>query len=144
MTAKLGDGLVIVMNLARVGLAAWGGFQVWDWWQHGDDVALDARGRIVALARFEGDHDALYRVRPDGTLREVLRLRPMERLDLLTARADGSLLLTGNPGGDFRRVMRLDSNDRLQTLHEDPRGEADLDEDLSIAGLMAGVDWRSA
>ncbi|HTL14174.1 MAG TPA: prolyl oligopeptidase family serine peptidase, partial [Thermomonas sp.] len=100
-------------------------------WMH--DVALDAAGRIVALARFEGDHDALYRVRPDGTLREVLRLRPMERLDLLAARADGSLLMTGNPagtapGGDFRRVMRLDANDRLQTLHQDPRGEADLDE----------------
>jgi dipeptidyl aminopeptidase/acylaminoacyl peptidase len=100
-------------------------------WMH--DVALDAAGRIVALSRFEGDHDALYRVRPDGTLREVLRLRPMERLDLLAARADGSLLMTGNPagtapGGDFRRVMRLDANDRLQTLHQDPRGEADLDE----------------
>ena len=100
-------------------------------WMH--DVALDAAGRIVALARFEGDHDALYRVRPDGTLHEVLRLRPMERLDLLAARADGSLLMAGNPagtapGGDFRRVMRLDANDRLQTLHQDPRGEADLDE----------------
>lgn len=100
-------------------------------WIH--DVALDAQGRIVALVRFEGDHDALHRVRPDGTLREVLRLRPMERLDLLAARADGSLLMTGNPdstapGGDVRRVMRLDANDRLQTLHQDPRGEADLDE----------------
>lgn len=100
-------------------------------WLH--DVALDAQGRVVALARFEGDHDALYRVRADGTLREVLRLRPMERLSLLAARADGSLLMTGNPGstspdGNFRRVMRLDANDRLQTLHEDPRHEADLDE----------------
>lgn len=100
-------------------------------WIH--DVALDVRGRIVALARFEGDHDALYRVRADGTLRDVLRLQAMERLDLLAARADGSLLMTGNPGstaagGDFRRVLRLDANDRLQTLHEDPRGEADLDE----------------
>ena len=100
-------------------------------WIH--DVALDAQGRIVALARFEGAHDALYRVRPDGALREVLRLRPMERLDLLAARADGSLLMAGNPGstapgGDFRRVMRLDADDRLQTLHQDPRGEADLDE----------------
>ena len=95
-------------------------------WIH--DVALDAQGRIVALARFEGDHDALFRVHADGTLREALRLQPMQRLDLLAARADGSLLMTGNPGGNFRRVMRLDANDRLQTLHEDPRGEADLDE----------------
>ena len=110
-------------------------------WMH--DVALDAAGRIVALARFEGDHDALYRVRPDGTLHEVLRLRPMERLDLLAARADGSLLMAGNPagtapGGDFRRVMRLDANDRgcvkslsllarsehrlMGALHEEIRG----------------------
>ena len=100
-------------------------------WIH--DVALDAQGRIVALARFEGDHDALYRVRPGGTLHEVLRLRPMERLELLAARPDGSLLMAGNPasttpGGDLRRVMRLDASDRLQTLHQDPRGEADLDD----------------
>ncbi len=95
-------------------------------WVH--DVALDAQGRIVALARFEGDHDALYRVRPGGTLHQVLRLRPMERIELLAALPDGSLLMAGNPGGDFRRVLRLDANDRLQTLHEDPRAEADLDE----------------
>lgn len=95
-------------------------------WIH--DVALDARGRIVALARFEGDHDALYRLRPDGTLREVLRLRPMERIELLAALPDGSLLMEGNPAGDFRRVLRLGADDKLQTLHQDPRGEADLDE----------------
>lgn len=95
-------------------------------WIH--DIALDAQGRVIALARFDGDHDALYRVRPDGTLREVLRLRSMERLDLLGTQADGSLLMAGNPGGNFRRVMHLDANDRLHTLHEDPRGEADLDE----------------
>jgi dipeptidyl aminopeptidase/acylaminoacyl peptidase len=100
-------------------------------WIH--DVAVDARGRLVALARFEGEHDALHRVRPDGSLREVLRLRAMERVSLLAALPDGSLLLEGNPGGapgegNFRRVLRLDANDALQTLHRDPRGEADLDE----------------
>ncbi len=95
-------------------------------WIH--DVALDAQGRIVALARFEGDHDALYRLRADGALREVLRLRPMERLELLAATPDGSLLMEGNPAGDLRRVLRLGADDKLQTLHQDPRGEADLDE----------------
>ena len=108
-------------------------------WIH--DVALDAQGRIVALARFEGNHDALYRARADGKLSEVLRLKPMERLDLLAALPDGSLLMTGNPGstapgGDFRRVMRLDANDRLQTLHQDPRGEADLDEVVVDPGTL--------
>ena len=95
-------------------------------WIH--DVALDAVGRIVALARFEGTHDALYRLRPDGTLREVLRLRAMERIELLAALPDGSLLMEGNPGGDFRRVLRLGADDQLQTIHQDPRGEADLDD----------------
>ncbi len=117
-------------------------------WIH--DVALDAQGRIVALARFEGDHDALYRVRPGGTLHEVLRLRPMERLELLAARADGSLLLAGNPrstapGGDFRRVMQLDPDDRLQTVHQDPRGEADLDEVVVDPGTqqLLAASYRS-
>lgn len=95
-------------------------------WIH--DVAVDAHGRLVALARFEGDHDALHRVRPDGELREVLRLRAMEQVTLLAALADGSLLLEGNPGGNFRRLLRLGADDTLRTLHQDPRGEADLDE----------------
>ncbi len=100
-------------------------------WIHG--VALDARGRIVALVRFEGDHDALHRVLPDGSLREVLRLKPMERINLLATLPDGSLLMEGNPGsdasgGNFRRVLRLTPDDRLQTIHEDPRHEADIDE----------------
>jgi dienelactone hydrolase len=105
-------------------------------WIH--DVALDARGRVVALARFEGDHDALHRVLPNGSLREVLHLKPTEKLDLLAAMPDGSLLMEGNPGsgtpggtaleGNFRRVLRLTADDALQTIHEDPRHEADLDE----------------
>lgn len=99
-------------------------------WIH--DIALNAQGRVVALTRFEGAFDALYRLREDGSLREVLRLQPMQRVDLLAVRSDGSLLMTGNPGGgsegNFRRVLRLDANDRMQTLHQDPRGEADLDD----------------
>lgn len=71
----------------------------------------------------EGDHDALYRVLPNGALREVLRLRPMERIELLAVQADGSLLMVGNPGtaagmGNVRRVMRLGADDKLQTLHQ--------------------------
>lgn len=100
-------------------------------WIH--DVAVDARGRIVALTRFEGDYDALHRVQADDTLREVLQLRPMERASLLAALSDGSLIIEGNPGsgniaGNFRRVIQFDANDRPRTLHEDPRGEADVDE----------------
>ncbi len=98
-------------------------------WIH--DVALDAQGHVVALTRFEGAFDVLYRLGADGSLHKVLRLQPMQRLDLLAVRADGSLLMTGNPGvgsgGNFRRVVRLAPGDTLQTLHQDPRGEADLD-----------------
>lgn len=100
-------------------------------WIH--DVAIDAHGRLAALARFDGDHSALYRVQAGGALREVLWLRPMERVALLAVEADGSLLLEGNPnstqaGGNFRRVLRLGPDDKMQTIHEDPRHEADLDE----------------
>lgn len=99
-------------------------------WIH--DVALDAQGRVAALTRFEGTFDALYRLRPDGSLHEVMRLQPLQRVDLLSVRTDGSLLMTGNlgrgPEGNFRRVMLLDASGTMRTLHQDPRGEADLDE----------------
>lgn len=95
-------------------------------WIH--DVVTDATGRLAAIARFEGDHDAVQRMMPDGSLRELLRLRPMQRLSLLAVRPDGSLLVDGNAGGNFRRVMLLHPDGTLQTLHQDPRGESDLDE----------------
>jgi dipeptidyl aminopeptidase/acylaminoacyl peptidase len=100
-------------------------------WIH--DVAIDAQGRLAALARFDGDHSALYRVQADGALREVLRMRPMERVALLAVERDGSVLMEGNPesespAGNFRRLLRLAPDDGLQTVHEDPRHEADLDE----------------
>jgi dipeptidyl aminopeptidase/acylaminoacyl peptidase len=95
-------------------------------WIH--DVAFDARGRLVALTRFQDEHDAIFRVAPDGRLREVLRLAPMERGELLGITAQGDLLLHGDAGGNFKRVLRLDRDGVLHTLHVDPRGEADLDE----------------
>ena len=109
-------------------------------WVH--DIALDARGRIVALARFEGEDNALHRVRADGSLREVLRLTPKEKLDLLAAAPDGSLLMSGNPGsaspgGNFSRVLRLTPDGKLQTLHEDPHHEADLDEVVMDPGTSS-------
>ncbi len=95
-------------------------------WIH--DVAFDARGRLAALTRFEGEHDAIHRVAPDGRLREVRRLAPMERGELLGLTAEGDLLLRGDAGGNFKRVLRLDRDGVLHTLHADPRGEADLDD----------------
>ena len=99
-------------------------------WIH--DVVTDAQGRLAAIARFEGDHDAVQRVMPDGSLHQQLRLQPMQRVSLLAARPDGSLLVDGNVGagvdGNFRRVLVLRPDGTLQTLHQDPRAEADLDE----------------
>ncbi len=92
------------------------------------DVALDARGRLVALMRFDGDHDALYRVDGNGRLREALRWTTIrDQAELLAATPQGDLLLDSDAGGNFRRVLRLDRDGVLHTVHADPRGEADLD-----------------
>jgi len=95
-------------------------------WVH--DVAIGARGRLVALARFMGDHDSIDAVAADGRLRELRRLRPMESGMLLGVTSDGALLLSGDTGGNLRRVLRLGLDGTLRTLHADPQGEADLDE----------------
>jgi dipeptidyl aminopeptidase/acylaminoacyl peptidase len=92
------------------------------------EVAFDAGGRLAALARFEGDFDALHRISGDGRLQLVRRLEPMERAGLLGVTADGGLLLRGDVGGNFRRLLRVDRDGTLQTLHADPRGEADVDD----------------
>lgn len=92
------------------------------------DVAVDARGRLVALMRFDGDHDALYRVDGNGRLREALRWTTIrDQAQLLAATPQGDLFLDSDAGGNFRRVLRLDRDNVLHTVHEDPRGEADLD-----------------
>ena len=95
-------------------------------WIH--DVAIDAQGRLAAISRFEGDHNAVQQVMPDGSLRGLLRLQPMQRASLLAVRPDGSLLVDSNASGNFRSVMLLRADGTLQTVHQDPRGQADLDE----------------
>lgn len=95
-------------------------------WVH--DVAIDARGSLVALARFMGDHDAIDAVEPGGRLRELRRMQPMESGSLIGVTHDGGLLLWGDTGGNLRRVQRLGLDGTLRTLHADPEGEADLDE----------------
>lgn len=101
-------------------------------WVH--DVAIDAGGRLVALARFMGDHDAIAAVEPGGRLRELRRMAPMESGTLVGVDRDGALLLSGNTGGNLRRVLRLDFDGTLRTLHADPRNQADLDEVVLDAG----------
>jgi dipeptidyl aminopeptidase/acylaminoacyl peptidase len=102
--------------------------QLWEdaHWVH--DVAIDARGRLHALARFMGDHDQIDLVEAGGRLRALRRLRPMESGMLVGVAPDGALLLSGDTGGDLRRVQRLGLDGTLRTLHADPQGEADLDD----------------
>jgi dipeptidyl aminopeptidase/acylaminoacyl peptidase len=102
--------------------------QLWEdaHWVH--DVAIDARGRLVAIARFMGDHDEIDAVEAGGRLRELRRLQPMESGMLVGVAPDGALLLSGDTGGNLRRVLRLGLDGTLRTLHADPQGEADLDE----------------
>lgn len=101
---------------------------LWDDQRFIHDVALDARGRLVALMRFDGDHDALYRVDGNGRLREALRWTTIrDQTELLAATPQGDLILDSDVGGNFRRVLRLDRDNVLHTVHADPRGEADLD-----------------
>lgn len=110
------------------------------------DVALDARGRLVALLRFDGDHDALYRVDAGGGLRELARWNTIrDQAALLGATPQGDLFLDGDAGGNFRRVLRVDRDGVLHTVHADPRGEADLDQVvLDPATLLpAVVSYRS-
>lgn len=113
-------------------------------WVH--DVALDAQGALVAMTRFEGSHDALLRKGADGRWREALRLAPLQRIALLAASADGSLMLQGNPeGGDLARLLRMDAHDALHTVHQDPRGEADLADAVinPLTGEPLAASYRS-
>ena len=110
------------------------------------DVVLDAGGRLVALLRFEGDHDALYRVDAGGGLRELARWHIIrDQAVLLGATPQGELFLDGDTGGNFRRVLRVDGDGVLHTVHADPRGEADLDQVVldPATQLPAVVSYRS-
>jgi dipeptidyl aminopeptidase/acylaminoacyl peptidase len=91
------------------------------------DVAVDARGRLAAMIRFEGDRDVLYRIDAGGRTRALQRWDQMGRGSLLAVTPQGEVLVSGNAGGKFARVVRIDADGVSHTLHEDPRGEADLD-----------------
>lgn len=90
------------------------------------DVEVDAQGRLAWLVRAEQDQHVLYRV-SSGQLQARLRCVRVERCLLLASSADGqSLYLNTDSQSGFGRLARLDANGRLETLHQDPRGEADL------------------
>lgn len=91
------------------------------------DFGFDARGQLAFVTRVEGDKYVIYRV-DGGRLHEAMRCVNLERCAILSAADDGrDLLLRTDAGSGFGRLARLDANGKLQTLHIDPRGEADLD-----------------
>ena len=92
------------------------------------DVAVDHRGRLAAMVRFEGERDVLYRIDARGQARALQRWDQMGRGSLLAVTPQGDVLVNGNAGGKFARVARIDRDGVSHTLHEDPRGEADLDQ----------------
>ena len=92
-------------------------------------LALDPRGRLAWLLRAEGDAHVLHRIDEAGELHEALRCVRMERCVLLATMNDGrDLLLRTDAQGKFERLARLHADGRLETLHLDPRHEADVHE----------------
>lgn len=92
------------------------------------DFAITADGRLAFLRRVEGEHLTIVGRLPGQPWRVLLRHQAMERASFLGTSADGrGLLLIGDIGGDRRRLLRLDMDGRLQVLHADPEGLADLD-----------------
>ena len=92
------------------------------------DVALDGRGRVAFVERVEGAALVFHRVDASGGLHEVLRCTGLRRCaPLPRTDAHGRLLLRSDIGDGFEGLRRLEPDGTLTTLHEDPRGEADLD-----------------
>lgn len=86
---------------------------------------FDARGRLAFVSRVETDKYVIYRVNA-GKSSEAMRCVELERCGLLSTSGD-ALLLSSDAGSPFNRLARLGIDGKLQTLHTDPRGEADLD-----------------
>ncbi|HET6431557.1 S9 family peptidase [Dyella sp.] len=92
------------------------------------DVALEGRGRTAFVERVEGAALVFHRVDATGDLHEVLRCTGLHRCaPLPLTDAQGRLLLRSDRGDGLEGLRRLEPEGTLTTLHEDPRGEADLD-----------------
>lgn len=92
------------------------------------DATFDRSGRLAFVERVEGTALVLHRVDEQGRLHEVLRCRQLHRCAPLPVTDDqGRLLLRSDLGDGLEGLRRLEADGTLTTLHEDPRGEADLD-----------------
>lgn len=92
------------------------------------DAAFDPAGRLAFLLRAEGDGQVIQRVDAGGAVHPIARCERMTRCLFLATSEDGrDLLLRTNLGGDLMRPVRMSPDGALSVLHEDPRGEADVD-----------------
>ena len=92
------------------------------------DAAFDRSGRLTFLERVEGEALVIHRVDPGGRLHEAMRCTQLRRCELLPVTdAQGRLLLRSDLGTDLEGLRRLEPDGTLDTLQQDPRGQADLD-----------------
>jgi dipeptidyl aminopeptidase/acylaminoacyl peptidase len=90
------------------------------------DAALSPDGKSLRLRVLATDRHLVLAREADGRLRELMACVQLERCRLLAAGDDGHTLLASDAGAGFVRLLRLEADGRMQMLHTDPRGEADL------------------
>ncbi|MFY2762565.1 prolyl oligopeptidase family serine peptidase [Arenimonas sp. MALMAid1274] len=90
------------------------------------DAAIGPGGKLAWLMLAEGDAHVLYRHADAIPRQPVLRCAQMRRCGLLGHAAGDGLWLSGNADGDRTALLLLDAQGRLERVHEDPRGEADV------------------
>jgi dienelactone hydrolase len=108
-------------------------------------ATFDASGGLAWLQRVEGTELAIHRV-VDDQLHPVTRCEPLRRCALLGTASDGALWMRSDLDGDRSRIVKLDEAGRLQTLHEDPRGIADVEGVVldAATGRPRFASYRSA
>lgn len=107
------------------------------------DSAFDSGGRLRYLTLVEGEGYTVRR--KDGAqLRVAMRCIRLQRCSLLTSDGDG-LWLNTTAGHGRLHLARLRDDGTLQTVHADPRAEADLDQIVldPLSGQPLIASYRS-
>lgn len=109
-------------------------------------VSFDTRGVLTAFTFFDQGRNGLMRFDEHRKQRVVMRMRPLEFVNILGTAPDHSMWLEGNVNADLRQVLRIDAQDRTTVLHQDPSHTADLDETVTnpLTGEPLAASYRSA
>lgn len=93
------------------------------------DVAMRPDGRVGFAKLVDGDRHLVLGRRENGRFRVVTRCVALHRCDLLGSGADGrTLYLRGDLDGDLQGVLAIHADGRIERLHQDPAGLADIDD----------------